>query len=95
MPFAAPLPHGIIQIKIPPSNQLCAIALSTLIVFCGLAVASNAQQSGTATPEQAQTQQPNAEKHAAGPEAPKPENNGHDYSQRILCHREDALHVPL
>ena len=53
----------------------------TLIVFCGLAVASNAQQSGTATPEQAQTQQPNAEKHAAGPEAPKPENNGHDYSR--------------
>ena len=53
----------------------------TLIVFCGLAVASSAQQSGTATPEQAQTQQPNAEKHAAGPEAPKPENNGHDYSR--------------
>jgi Flp pilus assembly protein TadD/transglutaminase-like putative cysteine protease len=53
----------------------------TLIVLCGLAVASTAQQSGTATPEQAQTQQPNAEKHAAGPEAPKPENNGHDYSR--------------
>ena len=53
----------------------------TLIVVCGLAVASNAQQSGTPTPEQAQTQQPNAEKHAAGPEAPKPENNGHDYSR--------------
>ena len=53
----------------------------TLIVFCGLAVASSAQQSGTATPEQAQAQQPNAEKHAAGPEAPKPENNGHDYSR--------------
>ena len=56
-------------------------SFATLIVFCGLAVASNAQQSGTATPEQAQTQQPNAEKHAAGPEAPKPENNGHDYSR--------------
>src|SRR4051812_20888552 len=53
----------------------------TLIIFCGLAVANSAQQSGTATPEQAQTQQPNAEKHAAGPEAPKPENNGHDYSR--------------
>src|SRR5579864_5796229 len=55
--------------------------LVTLFVFCGLVIAANAQQSAPSTAGQGQSQTPNAEKHAAGPEAPKPENNGHDYSR--------------
>src|SRR5438445_7272359 len=55
--------------------------LVTLIVSCGLVIATTAQQSTPAIPGQSQSQTPNAEKHAAGPEAPKPESNGHDYSR--------------
>ena len=50
----------------------------TIFVFCALALVASAQQSD---PESAQSQTPNAEKHAAGPEAPKPESKGHDYSR--------------
>src|SRR5207302_1058033 len=53
----------------------------TLIVVCGLVIATTAQQSTPGTSGQSQSQTPNAEKHAAGPEAPKPESNGHDYSR--------------
>src|SRR5437764_2104049 len=55
--------------------------LVTLIVVSGLVIATTAQQSTPSTPGQSQSQTPNAEKHAAGPEAPKPESNGHDYSR--------------
>jgi tetratricopeptide (TPR) repeat protein len=55
--------------------------LVTLVVVCGLVVAMSAQQSTPAIPGQSQSQTPNAEKHAAGPEAPKPESKGHDYSR--------------
>src|SRR5947199_2213966 len=55
--------------------------LVTLVVFCGLVIATTAQQSTPAIPGQSQSQTPNAEKHAAGPEAPKPESKGHDYSR--------------
>ena len=55
--------------------------LVTLIVVCGLVIATAAQQSTPSTSGQSQSQTPNAEKHAAGPEAPKPESNGHDYSR--------------
>src|SRR5690348_15275723 len=55
--------------------------LVTLIVVCGLVIATTAQQSTPSTSGQSQSQTPNAEKHAAGPEAPKPESNGHDYSR--------------
>lgn len=54
--------------------------LLALVVLCALAVMASAQQSSPA-PGQTQSQTPNAEKHAAGPEAPKPESNGHDYSR--------------
>ena len=47
--------------------------LVTLIVVCGLVIATTAQQSTPSTSGQSQSQTPNAEKHAAGPEAPKPE----------------------
>src|SRR2546423_2841617 len=53
----------------------------TLVLVCGLAIAATAQQPSPATPAQTQSQPPNAEKHAGGPEAPKPESNGHDYSR--------------
>src|SRR5437868_11735573 len=58
--------------------------LVTLVVFCGLVIATTAQQSTPAIPGQSQSQTPNAEKHAAGPEAPKPESKGHDYSQEAF-----------
>ena len=51
-----------------------------LIFLCALAVIASAQQSSPAS-SQTQSQTPNAEKHAAGPEAPKPDSNGHDYSR--------------
>jgi Flp pilus assembly protein TadD/transglutaminase-like putative cysteine protease len=53
----------------------------TLVLVCGLAIAATAQQPSPATPAETQSQPPNAEKHAGGPEAPKPESNGHDYSR--------------
>src|SRR5437660_7062228 len=55
--------------------------LVSLIVVCGLVIATTAQQSTPSTSGQSQSQTPNAEKHAAGPAAPKPESNGHDYSR--------------
>src|SRR5581483_137479 len=51
------------------------------ILVCGLVLAASAQQSDAVPPAQTQSQTPNAEKHAAGPEAPKPESNGHDYTR--------------
>ena len=56
----------------------------TLVFLGWLAIAANAQQPAQSTPAhpaQTQSQEPTAEKHAAGPEAPKPEGNGHDYSR--------------
>jgi Flp pilus assembly protein TadD len=58
-----------------------------LLIVCVLAAGASSQQStpsNSAPPQQAATQQsqpPNAEKHAAGPEAPKPEASGHDYAK--------------
>jgi tetratricopeptide (TPR) repeat protein/transglutaminase-like putative cysteine protease len=52
-----------------------------LLLAAWLAIAASAQQSSPSTPAQTESQTPNAEKHAAGPEAPKPESNGHDYSR--------------
>src|SRR5215469_10950833 len=62
--------------------RYCAVALFLLYV---LAVTVSAQQS-TSTPSGSaaapqQSQPPTAAKHAAGPEAPKPEPSGHDYSK--------------
>jgi len=62
--------------------RYCAVALSLLYV---LTVSVSAQHS-TPTPSSSaaaseQSQPPTAEKHAAGPEAPKPEPSGHDYSK--------------
>ncbi len=59
------------------------------LIICVLAVAAASQQSSPnpSTPAAegqtpgAQSQPPSAEKHAAGPEAPKPEAKGRDYSQ--------------
>jgi Flp pilus assembly protein TadD len=53
----------------------------TLLVVCGLFIAASAQQPAPATAPETQAQSPNAEKHAAGPEAPKPETKGQDYSR--------------
>ncbi len=60
-----------------------------VLVLCLLAVAARSQQSNPhPTPssqpvsgQSAQSQAPTAEKHAAGPEAPKPEPKGRDYSK--------------
>lgn len=60
---------------------------AAFVVFCLLAAPLSAQQpsqspsSSPAPQTPAQSEPPNAEKHAAGPPAPKPEANGHDYSQ--------------
>src|SRR4051794_17759005 len=53
----------------------------TLLVVCGLCIAARPQQPAPATAPQTQAQSPYAEKHAAGPEAPKPETKGQDYSR--------------
>ena len=59
----------------------------SFVVLCLLTVAASAQQaapqpSAAPSPGQTpQTQAPTAEKHAAGPEAPKPEPKGRDYSK--------------
>src|SRR3954468_13790969 len=49
------------------------------LIFWLLAAFASAQQPSASS--SAQSQPATAEKHAAGPEAPKPEANGHDYSQ--------------
>jgi tetratricopeptide (TPR) repeat protein len=54
------------------------------LVVCVLALAASGQQSSSSSPATegpGQSQAPNAEKHAAGPAAPKPESKGKDYSQ--------------
>src|SRR5215469_8196618 len=60
--------------------------LVPFVLSCLLAVAASARQShptpsNALGPGQAQSQTPTAEKHAAGPEAPKPEPKGRDYSK--------------
>src|SRR5215469_8452970 len=60
---------------------LVPFALSCLLAVAASARQSHPTPSNALGPGQAQSQTPTAEKHAAGPEAPKPEPKGRDYSK--------------